>query len=290
MRCIILFLLLGQADDPKTSFLQDYEEPAKAISKEYRSIYAKYEMESAGEVIFKETGEAWFTFDHFRASSESSFIAKDGTPLGKSEGLSIVRNSQYGFILGGQKIVKLNVRNDAVRPLFELTIPYCDYQHRETYFGVVKSGTANVIEWKDRRLVYWSIRPDLETGKRMTKTKTSVQFNDNWLASVVITHDDKASNIEDSWTEKRLNYEGLLLAGFTEWGYYDGVLKMKRSGRMLEFKQVEPLPAASFRLTAFGISEPDGVTWPSPLPFYWYFFLGAIILAALTYFLRKNSR
>lgn len=292
MRALAIILLIAQpcfAQDAKDRFLKDYEEPAKKLKEQYKSIRATFEVSSVGDLTFKEEASAHFTFDHFRAESKSAFFTKEGKPLGRQEELAIVRNNQYGFVVAGKKIIRVS-KNVDVRPLFELTAPYCDYAHRQTYFDLVKSGTATVISYSDRKLVYWSMRKDLETGKKETKAKTTVEFGPHWTAVSFITHNFDGDH-EDSWVEKRYSYEpGPFLAGFTEWGYYEGILKLKRTATMKSFEQVRPLAPEAFRLTAFGLAEPEGITWPVAVPFYYYLFLGAAVLAALTFVLKRGAK
>ncbi len=318
----LLALLAGRpaaarADEDRAvrdAFAREYAPFAEKLRGHYRAVYARFirTTEAANNTQFVDTGDCTFTFDHFRARSETKLVKKQTQEALQSLGASVVcRNSQYSFAVTPKgendyllSFVKVNADNE--RPLWEFCAPYTDYLVRSTYLDLAKDPEARFVEFGDarfegaavKRLVFR--RPITHLGtKKQILTRRSLYFAPDldW-ACVGYQFDLDPPSDPSEYSERRYSYtrgEGGFpaLSRVERWGKAaadPGKLVLKEATTFSEFRPAKVPPESDFRLSAFGLPEPVGVTWQKPIPIFVWITAGAVAFALLAVLFRYLAR
>jgi hypothetical protein len=317
--CILLpSVATADAPSSREAFIARYQPNAEQLRKFYSSVRVRFRatfgLATPRHQITE--AEARFTFSNFLIDGESRFedgqTGKTITQRGRAiEG----RNALYGFSLqpkaNSEYVVKSIILNSGLntQPLCFLNVPYADPSRlKRTYLEIAQDRSIEVLlvrecMWRgspatELRARYKSIHP--QSLKEITPTVGFFFVPErNWVCEGLRSYDGPAPD-SGFFTEEAYLYEDRpdvpcpVLKRIEVWNKIPGSdakeLRPLRKTEILEFQQGIPLPDSSFRLTAFGLPEPDGVKWPGFFGNWFWLTAGAVFLLFLGSYFSWRAR
>ncbi len=299
----------GEDPSVRSRFLAEYEPHYQAIVDYYSTCHGKYEFhENAGK------GKTRVTRADVKSSLTNYLLVGSRNLIEDSTGKLVSEgepddieggNSQYSFKLhkkSEREFVLKDVKIHGSGPnnsLSPLSVAYADYWGRErTYLDLVRDETVRCLAFddcvwqnkpmKELKVVYTIIHPQTKKPKDVT---TGYYFSpaDGWICCG--KQDFPVGNYKQVYAYdyvEGLQFPTLRRMETTPWNNEE----KRKVIEVTEFEHLQaPLPETDFRLTAFGLPEPMGVTWQQQ-PRYWLWLLVAAgacaVIAALLMWLRQR--
>jgi hypothetical protein len=251
--------------------------------------------------------EGKYNRDHYLLTVKSWILnknTKEITPFGRT--VVACRNTLYTFGLveskeGGYTIrdVKIHGANKQESLQF-LVAPFADEDKRQTYLELAEDGTTNVIAFRD---CTWQQKPMKELKVRyrfwnpITKkdaTMTWAYYFDpqrSWICCGRRSFADEDQNVATGQAIysyesagpgplpvlRRLEESGADPKDPSKW-------TIVRVYTVSEFRASAPFSDADFRLSAFGLPEPEGIKWPKPPKTWLWLICGGVVFAGVAAF------
>jgi hypothetical protein len=314
-----LAVALGGADavgsDPRGEFLGEYEPHAAGLKARYTGVAARYRVLSPlGPGKEQRTlVEGKFDHDHYLLAVKENTVVELATGRAESLGgerCTEGRNNRYAFRVedrgaDGYRLLRLEQYPPGRPPeLSALCFPYAVPHLNKSYLDLAKDPTSRVISWGEtawRGKAVKALRVEFTVyhrdEKRDVRAECTYYFSpaEGWVCVGSHSHPRDPARAA-GYTENIFAYDS---AG--EWAVpRRSELWYKENGstdpervRVTEIESFVPvgkLNEADFRLTAFGMPEPEGVVWEKPFPRYWYFVGAAALFGILALLIRYFGR
>lgn len=311
---------LGGSSSAREQFLEQYQPHAEALERAYTNIKMKWTItiSSSNGVVQISSVETKYNRSNmlFRSISGKQFVQATGKILSESSGGNIEgQNDRYAFDLRSKpenqyvvRSVEMHTPNQ--RPfLCYVTVPFADpHSVRQTYLEMARDDANQILAFEDCQ---WQDQPMKELQVRYSATNMSTKkpmgvtggfyFSpaERWICRGKWFVLDVEPNIvyEDRYDyEPRPGEEFPALKRIEE---IEKDQKKKTSRRanvmeITEFERCPPFADADFRLTAFGLPEPQGVQWPTPPKTWLWLVLAGVVVGLLaglfTWLKRRHTR
>ncbi|HXG09858.1 MAG TPA: hypothetical protein VNK04_08730, partial [Gemmataceae bacterium] len=290
---------LGADPDIRASFLSAYSKAYGKLVQNYTNIEYRYHSEAPqGKKLVQLTSlEGKFNLHHYLGRYEGRVARSDTreTTL-ELRPLIVAANTKYTFELAdyGEKYVvrKLEMLPPNGRADFmPFMAPIADCMTNRTYLEIAEDPETGFISMVDTKFRGLNVK-QLTLGvpyfniitKKNTRSKKSYFFlpERGWLCLGWTQDIEPGSKyIEESYEyEAEGAYPPLKLIERTFRDRQDPTTsELAWRIEFTKFTRVAPLDEAEFRLSAFGLPEPLGVTWSKPTRWYlWLSLAGALCL------------
>jgi hypothetical protein len=290
--------------DARVAFLEAYQEPHNLLLTNYgQGIYTYVQHYHMGDDLMQVShAECKFKPNHFLVDIKTQVVNKQSKATVKTVAPLIEgSNSRYSFTVGREQEGSYVLRKvDLVtsnQPTATLAIlaPFSDYLLNRTYLELANDPQVEVVSWADadfngtraKELVL-VVPTGGAASQPNQRLKRTYYFSPErrWLC--VGQHKHFADEAEPRYIEDVYEYE---TAGqFPRLRAIKTTIRNKRSAafrqhidyEITSFVPGHDLPDELFRLSAFNLPEPTGVSWHRPTP-WWLWLIGsafALLLVA----------
>jgi hypothetical protein len=307
----------GEDGDVRSRFRAAYGPHAPALQAHYCNVVATTTIVFAGgkntqfrkqEVKCSLRNWLLATEDVIKETETGKVIKRFGEEAGGS-------NSRYAFSLARKDdkqyvVTDLKLHEAGDHPeMCWLSCPIADYRKGQTYLEMAESPEHRILsfedcDWQERKNMK-VLRMEYERhrigGQKALTSKAEYYFSpaDGWICCGSREWDDNSSKTYESiYTySPKIGEDYPRLERIEDWirdQKEPAKSRRTRVAEITEFNHVDPIPDANFRLSAFGIPEPEGVEWPKPSKTWLWLLTGGIALGALAvlfgWFSRHRAR
>ena len=302
---------LGDAPEVRARFLEEYRPHAGALEDYYGSAELKYTLTQFGpENTLIEEIQGKYDRGHYLLSTSGKAVKNSsGETYGHYQTPFDGRNPSYYFQLigkreSGYKVKDLVLAEKGQRPsLCAMTVPFADALLGMTFLEMGEDKGTGFLAWEDRA---WRNEPMkvlrveyIDMHKNPTTAEYFFSPKDGWLCRGLRrwATGDPNPVVEEVYIYEPTQGEPFpALKREEQWvrhGQAPDQDKQTLLTEVTELRRAGPFPDSDFRLSAFGIPEPEGIEPPPPSRLWLWLLLGGAALAGVAVFfawLRRRFR
>jgi hypothetical protein len=294
--------------------LAAYEPHAEALQRFYRSIEARFKRTDVGrEESNVAEWEAKFDGQNYLFSGRTDSVKNSNGDVA-SRGRPTIegQNRLYSFGLIANAEGEYSIRSVTMtapgtkQPLSILSVPIADFLRGYTYLETAHDEGTRIICFEDR---VWRAQPMKELRVHYTQTfpgskesfhkDVSYYFSaeEGWICRGQRWWDER--DTKQFVAETVYLYEIKQEQEFPSLKRIEGWIdddkdpsRLKRNYWLdfAEFRRDGPFPETDFRLSAFGLPEPQGIEWPKPSRTWIWLLIGAAAAAVLAVVFARAKR
>ena len=305
--------VLASGPDARQLFLQQYEPHSSPLISRYGMGQARYQVRSPlgkdEELLSTITGK--YNLDNYRFDVETKLLALPGKEVKSVRKSSEVRNTRYHFMAAEQEpgkyiVTDLQLYSDPneSEPWCLFCFPCADRWLQKTYIDIARDPSTKVLStqetrWRDRKVIEVIFEYSYYHGEeKKTKRGRSAYYFDpsvKWVCvgDRSITQDTTRSIYHESVYVYDTSNEWPVPIREELWELDErrpDAKTLLRATDIEDFQSLPKLDESEFRLTAFGLPEPVGITWEEPTPRYIWFLIATGVLGALGIVFRILAR
>jgi hypothetical protein len=295
----------GGDAEVRALFVNEYGSHAGAVKENYASrefTYTSTDFGAENDSVWEVEGKS--TAKNFLLTAYSKHIKRSsGQIISQAQKPYIeVRNRLYSFTLfrkaeGEYVITDLRLADASDQmPLCQMMAPFADYGRGMTYLELAQDEGTRFLSFED---CTWQNKPMKELRIGYTETRKSPKKSYDITAAYYFSPQDgwicccqrwwAPNEPKEKYVENIYFYESrdgeavpsLIQVEVWERNEKDAAQSRRISlTEVSQFRRAGPFPDTDFRLSAFGLPEPEGVKWPQP-PRTWLWLILAGSTAAL---------
>ncbi len=296
----------------RDAFLAAYKRHIKELDIVYSDVFCKSVLTTYKQCVPHEVWENEIRFNDLFYSI-SSKTKRTGLP-GQDKSTRVVeaRNSKYSFTLhydeSDQAFVKTLLLEHAHhdRPICRMLVPFMDVQHKMVYSDLALS-SHNDLKYMDntflgktvKSLVVRNISSD-EAGEFVIVTHYHFLPSNCYicLGKEETRTYEKGTEVRERWEYEYEDYSEnmpkLKTISYLKSAQKGSKLELTSREEISQFENIPQLQDKLFRLTAFGLPEPEGLPQTklpqTSAPNYYYYAAAVVLVCLLLWYMLRRKR